>query len=576
MDENVLRAASLLPHTVQGFKATTARCKSVLEELQGLINKYGNGKLRTYQKFKWQLEDIKGLQSKLKAGLNGLDTFNSAVALSLSFNLNFEQQRIVKKLNKVQFDVQVGRREGSVVSRANADAVLRGDEDLLSGVLEDLRNEGIPQAAIGENKPFITRWVAKGAKAGEWEEQPPDTAPLDFQPNVSALDSEPERKWEILSAAYGPSNVTSKMRTFITTHVSARTKTRTFTPSDTFFGHDPKRGPKSFVMVWRTQTRDTDDGSWILSKPSTLAVRQNELVTFDYTMRLPPQDMDGAIDGSLIVLNASWFTVDVTATIVRISGDPFRVSNTMFGNDPFRGHWKSLVITYTYKAPFQATDCLMKVAIEDEEVYIPPPLIIHAAFYHKADVTEMIRASVDPEQVLILDCNKHFCVPDPAYGVVKTIAILYQYGSNLPELYVGHEGGGWKTLRPTGEPIRRSFFNQVPQRSNDVYIMAAIWGIQPIDLKHFGLMSQSKQFRISNEWFGFDGFMNVQKTCHVFVQFPSTGEIKCIVGAEGETMEIPPDPSIAIAPSQTANVSEYESSDFSGEMVESEGVEIME
>ena len=562
MDENIVKSAILGTDAAGGLQEVSSRCREVLAELEPLVIKYGRAKLSTWHKIKWQRVDIEGIQRRLKAALQALNSFNSAMALlvfmrrswfcanssfrSLSLTMNSSQEEMIKKLNKIQADVQAGQREGSVITRAEFDSISEGDPNILNAVIDELESEGVSKEDIGANKPFIARWIVKGIKSGAWEEQEPQ--PLDHIPSLLAEDmtisssSAYSCRIEILSAAYASMDVTEKTRKFFTTHLQATTKSRTFVPSNTFFGRDPVVGwHKAFVMVWRLRLDQASDGSYRYSTPNVVRALQDERVTINYETKLVPFEAQfSAATSGPIILDASWFNMDVTKTVERLIGDRFALSHRLFARDPYHGGPKFLVLTFIHRLEDYASNCQMLIIKEDQEVYVPMPLTIHAAMWSTMDVTDVLRAQISVDQTLQIATGHSLCIPDPWISKRKTIVVIYQYGNDPLQIAVSYDGNGVLSIDPN-KPRRPIFFNPMPPHPQRLHVLAAVWGIMPIDLKHFGLLTESKEVSCTNEWFGYDGWPNHQKTCHVFVRYPQTGKIVGVAAREGERLKLPVD-----------------------------------
>ena len=459
--------------------------------------------------------------------------------------MNSSQESMIKKLNKIQFDVQSGKREGSVVTRADFDSISEEDPNILTGVMEELENEGISMDEINANKPFIARWIVKGIKSGAWEEQ----ALGHLDPYSSLLENDGPSSFtqstrvEILSAAWATLDVTEKMRKFFTTNVHTNIRTRAFTPSNTFFGNDPVPGwNKAFVMVWRLRLDQENDGTYRYSVPSVIRALQDQLVTFDYEAKLAPFETQFAAEShGPIILDASWFNMDVTGTVERLIGNRFSLDYRLFERDPYYGGPKSLLLTYIYHWEDYASDYHMQIVKQDHEIHVPLPLTIHTAMCSTVDVTDVLRAQISTtEQTLTIETTHPLSSPDPWYGRRKTIVVVYQYGSDPLQIAVTFEGNGVLAIDPD-KPLRRIFFNPIPPHPRRLHVLAVVWGIMPTDLKHFGLITELKEIPCSNEWFGFDGWPNQHKTCHVFVQYPQNGKIVGIAAREGEMLKLPVD-----------------------------------
>ena len=81
MDENIVKSASLGTDAINGLQEISDRCRAVLGELEPLVVKYGQANLSTWHKIKWQRVDMDGIQHRLKAALQALNSFNSTIAL---------------------------------------------------------------------------------------------------------------------------------------------------------------------------------------------------------------------------------------------------------------------------------------------------------------------------------------------------------------------------------------------------------------------------------------------------------------------------------------------------------------
>ena len=345
-------------------------------------------------------------------------------------------------------------------------------------------------------------------------------------------------KIEILSSFYGYFDVTDKVRRYFTTHVNPSTKTRSFTPNNIFFGRDPMYGQrKTFMLVWRRRYITENRASYTYSVTRTIRAFENELVVLDYDTELPIAEPMPFSHNSAVILDATYHSTDVTAIVVRLSGDPFKVTNGLFGSDPAYGTFKRLIVTYGYGDLDSMLNCYTLITQEGAEHYIAPPLTIHAANWATDNITDILRAQITSEQTLHVD-TVAMSFPDPWHGVSKAVAILYQYGDGPLQLVVAHEGSGVLTVEPRG-PARRAFLNPLTQSRGRPIILAAVWGLLPIEKSQFGLMAETEEIPCTNEWFGFDGRPNTKKTCHVFVQSPRTGRIQSVVAIEGQKLKIP-------------------------------------
>ena len=99
MDENIVKSATIGNDAAEGLREVSNRCKGVLAELEPLVVKYGRAKLSTWHKIKWQRVDIDGIQRRLKAALQVLNSFNSTIALLVSS----------KRSNRTSLNLIIGR-----------------------------------------------------------------------------------------------------------------------------------------------------------------------------------------------------------------------------------------------------------------------------------------------------------------------------------------------------------------------------------------------------------------------------------------------------------------------------------
>ena len=473
-------------------------------------------------------------------GLNSVSLILDLSSLSLNFSTT--QQDIISTVNRIQAEVQAGKREGSVISKTAAQIPIEDGENLLEGVLKELVEEGVSSKDIAENRNFIARWILKGIQRGAWEEQP-EPLPLYSLTKQTAVYHHTQRhecKIEILSAVWGRTIVTERLRQFFMTHTTSSTKMRAFVPSNTFMGIDPLPGErKLFVMVWRRRWSSEDNALSRYSAPQVVRCFENQEVMLDYDVNLPPSWSAPSSQNGVVVLDATYGNKDVTASVSRLIRDGFRVDHSLLGGDPLPGVGKSIVLTYSYGPPDDYLDCYVCVVREEEELWIPPRLTVHAAYWSTADITEGVRAQVSQaHQTLSLVTGHALSCSDPWFGTVKTYAILYQYGEDPLQLIVANDRSGVIEINPRS-PMRRGFFNPIPPNHRDPYIVAAVWGMQHIGLQQFGLIPQMAEIPCTNEWFGFDGWENHHKTFLVFVQDPRTEVIECFAQREGQKLVLP-------------------------------------
>jgi hypothetical protein len=355
---------------------------------------------------------------------------------------------------------------------------------------------------------------------------------------------------EIISATYGPMDVTEKMRKFFTTSVTASTKSRSFVITNTFFGGDPLyNSVKAFIMVWRTSARDADAASKSRYALRTTRALENELVTINYT---EPLQQTNPPDRFPHLISASYHNVDVTSIVATYLAERptngICVSTEVFGIDPAFGSAKTLSATYAYVQPGGVLEYHVKVVRDGQSMAIPPHLYIHSANWGGLDITNTIRAQIASDQRLQINTNYMLEAPDPWYGVSKSIAIIYQYGNNPLDLLISHDGAGIVSISPNG-PLRRLHVASAELKNpkhlfSERTILAIVWGTSLVSLHQLPAEAATQLSKMgtlvcNNETFGLDGRFGHQKTCQVFWKSGKCGPIQCSSAREGETLFIP-------------------------------------
>src|SRR6266536_3154697 len=187
---------------------------------------------------------------------------------------------ILKKLEQILADVQMGKRESSVISTRNVEDP---ENEVWDEISKELQDEGISRDALIENKDSIVQWIKHAIESGAWielEENSEDpiaselwvSTPSQFNPQSSSTQLASEASlisndapkppahvnysWnssshltldetlahqevEVLSATWGPMDVTERVRQFFKISSKSGKTTHSFVPSNTFFGHDP-------------------------------------------------------------------------------------------------------------------------------------------------------------------------------------------------------------------------------------------------------------------------------------------------------------------------------------------------
>ena len=141
------------------------------------------------------------------------------------------------------------------------------------------------------------------------------------------------------------------------------------------------------------------------------------------------------------IIRAAYGPADVTEKVKTLAEGKSEVTiaaeNSNFG-DPWYGTQKSL--TVVYQVGFGPV--LTAVAREHQSVHLGSPvsdnsLKILGATYGNLDVTEKVQSLVKDNALTVAAENSVFS--DPWYGVVKTLAIVYQYGNQEPKIVIVKE-----------------------------------------------------------------------------------------------------------------------------------------
>ncbi|KAH0562061.1 hypothetical protein GP486_003233 [Trichoglossum hirsutum] len=161
--EETVFAQPLSPEKQDRLKVVGDGCQRVLEDLQGLVNKYqklGTQGRRTWDRMRWHVEDIAELRSRLTSNAVMLNTWIST-----------SQADVGRRLDDFMREFREGRREGSVVSVRTVDSLSIDDKQMWRAIRKELEEIGITVAAFDANKDFIMKWFAEAMESGAFDEQ---------------------------------------------------------------------------------------------------------------------------------------------------------------------------------------------------------------------------------------------------------------------------------------------------------------------------------------------------------------------------------------------------------------------
>lgn len=183
----------------------------------------------------------------------------------------------------------------------------------------------------------------------------------------------------------------------------------------------------------------------------------------------------------------------------------------------------------------------------------PPRLSIIGATWGGVVVTPDIQAMITASQTLTFDMKTMAMIlqPDPAFGVVKMLTVLYQYeGQDTPWLLnVSEENRFPINVTETAHQIGTNHIQAVgyPWKEEEagVEILAVTYGPQRIytpsvlqELTKF-LEGQRGQIRMTNAFFKVDTWHNRKKSWTVFFRFTGSHRVQCVCGLEDGALELP-------------------------------------
>ncbi|TFK58459.1 hypothetical protein BDN72DRAFT_865912 [Pluteus cervinus] len=374
---------------------------------------------------------------------------------------------------------------------------------------------------------------------------------------------------DIISAFYGPLDVTDAARTVYVERAFTDPKLTTFTitPTNALFKIDPLPNfRKSFVVVYRVKLSvDLDygrDGQYSFTDLRRAVSEEGQELRINFE----PTDTTSAFKPPTtyarnvpFIVNASYYTKDVTDIVRQFfdKNSSLTVTNQNLGGDPIVNTKKSLVITWAYAVENGGLVFQAQGALEGTSITGPfqhgrqlPRLTIRAANYAGISVTDRIQALVDANQAVAIDMNRPLqtcgMTSDLWPNVPKTLNILYQWEGRSLELLTAADGSGTHRLDPAVpvDPLRKGSFNPEHGRTaGKVNIIALVWGINQgitsIPGDKFQQIAAQRKFTPSNTWFGFDGWPNVPKMGDVFYQYGISGPIRSASAKEGAELVLP-------------------------------------
>lgn len=499
----------------------------------------------TQEKILRTLEDVLiSLQSETKTKLKRRDS---------------ETSTLVEIQTEIQAEIEIEKEEGG------------GRTDLWVDLVTEMQKHGISETQVEQHKSMILQWAGRAIAAG-----------ILNQPDGEETETGTETYWEVISAVYGPRNVTSILQRMIDTHRQhqqhLRSRPLQFIITNEAFGGDPFPGHvKAFSMAWRKRVvhRHGRQVSTSYSAVQKAFAQEDDVVVidFDQGVNLEESPVESAARRGVEIVIASWHNLDMTQHITSLiqNGQTAIMATDMqlLTHDPSPGYIKFLSVTYTYTSAKDNNNehqyFQVSFAEEGTELDIPPSLDILYANWGGLDITATLEAKIDPNtQTLTLDTNRmvHIASPDPWPGFYKSIVVIYRYntiykskcgveGDGMELLVVG-EGMGTTVIKPyqSGAHRSQSWRLDLPFPSDDengskARILGIIWGLQPVSTTMWSPRKElrdsvllSRRIVCTNNLFGGDGWFGKVKACLVLVQNVETREIVALVGRENTVLEL--------------------------------------
>lgn len=556
---------------------------TILEDLQ---RKIPAGTIpRGLYRLKWSQNDVNAIRARITGISATIAAFNSSLLLdyvdSSATSLGETQEKILRTLEDVLISIQsdpktttrLRRRDSETPTLVEIQTEIEKEEkegrsDLWMDLVAEMQKHGISETQIEQHKSMILQWAGRAIAAG-----------ILNHPDGEEEETEMETYWEVISAVYGPRNVTSLLQRMIDTHrehqhqyyLGERSpRPFQFIITNEAFGGDPfPDHVKAFSMAWRKKTirRHGWQSSTTYSAVQKVFAQESDVVVIDFDQPLVELDNNDQPPkrGGIEIILAAWHNLDITQQISSLiqQGQTAIMATDMqlLTHDPSPGYIKFLSVTYTYSSPSDKhQNFQVNFAQEGTELDIPPSLDILYANWGGLDITATLQSKIDPgTQTLTLDTNRvsYIASPDPWSGFHKGVVVVYRYNtiskgngdSDGMELLVIGEGMGTTYIKPYQSGMHRSreWRLDLPFSSDDskMKILGVIWGLQPVSTT---LLSNRKELRDSileekrisctNKFFGGDGWLNRVKACLVLMQNVETKEIAGLVGREGTVLDL--------------------------------------
>ncbi|ROW17777.1 hypothetical protein VPNG_00623 [Cytospora leucostoma] len=194
----------------------------------------------------------------------------------------------------------------------------------------------------------------------------------------------------------------------------------------------------------------------------------------------------------------------------------------------------------------------------------PPRLRILGATWGGVQVTQDIRDMVSATQTMTLDMGSIHNVlkPDPAYGTVKTLSVLYTYEGhddiylvNLSEKHrlpleisaTAHECPDESRQKYRIKTLEQPFWRAMRYGGEgvEVELLAVLYG--PVRIERPSVLEELSKFfegrrgqiRMTNSFFKEDTWPDHRKSWAVYFRFVGSDRIQVVTGMEDCALEIP-------------------------------------
>ncbi|KAI1345387.1 hypothetical protein F5Y01DRAFT_320818 [Xylaria sp. FL0043] len=153
---------------VNRLQILTTGCHDTLKDLERLMRSYdnlGTQVQRTWDRFRFGLQDLTDIRSRIVSNVTLLTAFNSSLISSSMI-------RIEKRLNKFVCEVRAGHREGSVVTTTGVAESIESP-DVWQQLRRELEDVGISPTVVEENHAYIAQWIKAALAEGLMDEDDP-------------------------------------------------------------------------------------------------------------------------------------------------------------------------------------------------------------------------------------------------------------------------------------------------------------------------------------------------------------------------------------------------------------------